>query len=142
MSCGQTQPVVLRHGIRFRHGSLFCHQASGCVNSSSAARALCGIGIAPYVATFLVNIFHLPRSYSYLANLEKSSPKSILSIYKACLFFLDPICRSISRAIFLTPSCACTQSRLSMFTNIEGVYRRHPGFCEANNTAVPCFLLV
>ncbi len=74
MSCGQTQPVVLRRGIRFRHGSLFCHQASGCVNSSSAARALCGIGIAPYVATFLVNIFHLPRSYSYLANLEKSSP--------------------------------------------------------------------
>ncbi len=74
MSCGQTQPVVLRRGIRFRHGSLFCHQASGCVNSSSAARALCGIGIAPYVATFLVNIFHLPWSYSYLANLEKSSP--------------------------------------------------------------------
>ncbi len=58
----------------FRHGSLFFHQASGCVNSSSAARALCGIGIAPYVATFLVNIFHLPLSYSYLANLEKSSP--------------------------------------------------------------------
>ncbi len=55
-------------------GSLFCHQASGRVNSSSAARALCGIGIAPYVATFLVSIFHLPRSYSYLANLEKSSP--------------------------------------------------------------------
>ncbi len=74
MSCGQTQPVVLRRGIRFRHGSLFLHQASGCVNSSSAARALCGIGIAPYVATFRVNIFHLPRSYSYLANLEKSSP--------------------------------------------------------------------
>ncbi len=74
MSYGQTQPVVLRRGIRFRHGSLFCHQASGCVNSSSAARALCGIGIAPYVATFLVNIFHLSRSYSYLANLEKSSP--------------------------------------------------------------------
>ncbi len=73
MSCGQTQPVVLRRGIRFRHGSLFCHQASGCVNSSSAARALCG-GILPYVATFLVNIFHLPLSYSYLANLEKSSP--------------------------------------------------------------------
>ncbi len=76
MSCGLTQPVVLRRGIRFRHGSLFCHQASGsgALNSSSAARALCGIGIAPYVATFLVNIFHLPRSYSYLANLEKSSP--------------------------------------------------------------------
>ncbi len=74
MSCGQTQPVVLRRGIRFRHGSLFCHQASGRVNSSSAACALCGIGIAPYVATFLVNIFHLPLSYSYLANLEKSSP--------------------------------------------------------------------
>ncbi len=36
--------------------------------------ALSGIGIVPYVATFLVNIFHLPRSYSYLANLEKSSP--------------------------------------------------------------------
>ncbi len=65
MSCGQTQPVVLRRGF---------HQASARVNSSSAARALCGIGIAPYVATFLVNIFHLPRSYSYLANLEKSSP--------------------------------------------------------------------
>ncbi len=65
MSCGQTQPVVLRRGF---------HQASGRVNSSSAARALCGIGIASYVATFLVNIFHLPRSYSYLANLEKSSP--------------------------------------------------------------------
>ncbi len=74
MSCGQTQPVVLRRGVRFRHGSLFCHQASGHVNSSSAARALCGIGIASFVATFLVNIFHLPRSYSYLANLEKSSP--------------------------------------------------------------------
>ncbi len=74
MSCGQTQPVVLQRGIRFRHGSLFCLQASRCVNSSSVARALCGIGIAPYVATFLVNIFHLPRSYSYLANLEKSSP--------------------------------------------------------------------
>ncbi len=74
MSCGQTQPVVLRRGVRFRHGSLFCHQASGRVNSSSAACALCGIGIAPYVATFLVNIFHLPLSYSYLANLEKSSP--------------------------------------------------------------------
>ncbi len=70
MSCEQTQPVVLRRGIRFRHGSLFCHQTSGCVNSSSAAHALCG-GIAPYVATFLVNIFHLLRSYSYL---EKSSP--------------------------------------------------------------------
>ncbi len=64
MSCGQTQPVVLRRGF---------HQASGRVNSSSAARALCG-GIASYVATFLVNIFHLPLSYSYLANLEKSSP--------------------------------------------------------------------
>ncbi len=74
MSCRQTQPVVLRRGNRFRHGSLFFHQASGCVNSSSAARALCGIGIAPYVATFLVNIFHLPLSNSYLANLEKSSP--------------------------------------------------------------------
>ncbi len=71
MSCGQTQPVVLRRGF---------HQASGCVNSSSAARALCGIGIASYVATFLVNIFHLPRSYSYLANLEKSSTNTHLII--------------------------------------------------------------
>ncbi len=44
-------------------------------------------------------------------------------IYKACLFLLDTICRSISRAIFLTPSCARTQPRLPMFTNIEGVYR-------------------
>ncbi len=41
------------------HGSLFRYQASGSVNSSSA-RALCGIGIAAYVATFLVGIFHLP----------------------------------------------------------------------------------
>ncbi len=29
MSCRQTQPVVLRRGVRFRHGSLFLHQASG-----------------------------------------------------------------------------------------------------------------
>ncbi len=28
MSCRQTQPVVLRRGVRFRHGSLFLHQAS------------------------------------------------------------------------------------------------------------------
>ncbi len=35
---------------------------------------------------------------------------------------LDTICRSISRAIFLTPCCA--QPRLSMLTNIEGVYWR------------------
>ncbi len=46
---------------------------------------------------------------------------SYLSI-RLCLFLLDIICRSISRAIFLTPSCARTQPRLSMFTNIEGVY--------------------
>ncbi len=65
---------MLRRGVRFRHGSLFCHQACGRVNSSSAARALCGRGITPYVATFLVNIFHLPRSYSYLASLEKALP--------------------------------------------------------------------
>ncbi len=58
MSCRQTQPVVLRRGIQFRHGSLFRHQASGCVNSLSA-RALCGIGFAAYVATFLVGIFHV-----------------------------------------------------------------------------------
>ncbi len=55
------------------HGSLFRYQASGSVNSSSA-RALCGIGIAAYVATFLVGIFHLPLSRSYLASLEKASP--------------------------------------------------------------------
>ncbi len=73
MFCRQTQPVVLRCGVRFRHGSLFRHQASRCVNSSSA-RALCGIGIAAYVATFLVGIFHLPLSRSYLASLEKASP--------------------------------------------------------------------
>ncbi len=35
--------------------------------------ALCG-GIVAYVATFLVSIFHLPLSRSYLASLEKSSP--------------------------------------------------------------------
>ncbi len=64
MSCIQT----LRHGIRLRHVSLFC------LNSSSAARALCGIGIAVYVASFLVNIFHLPLSCSFLASLEKASP--------------------------------------------------------------------
>ncbi len=68
MSCRRTQPVVLQRGVRFRHGSLLC------VNSSSAARALCGIGITAYVATFLVNIFHLPMSRSYLASLEKASP--------------------------------------------------------------------
>ncbi len=50
------------------------HQASRRVNSSSAARALCGIGIAEYVATFLVDIFHLPLSCLYLASLEKASP--------------------------------------------------------------------
>ncbi len=70
--CRQTQPVVLLR-VRFRHGSLFRHQASGCVNSSSA-RALCGIGIAAYVATFLVGIFHLPLSRLYLASWEKASP--------------------------------------------------------------------
>ncbi len=73
MSCRQTQPVVLWRSVRFRHGSLFLHQASGRVNSSSA-RALCGIGIAAFVATFLVSIFHLPPSRSYLASLEKASP--------------------------------------------------------------------
>ncbi len=57
--------LVLRHGVRFRHRSLFC------VNSSSAARALCGIGIAAYVATFLINIFHFPLYHSCL---EKASP--------------------------------------------------------------------
>ncbi len=55
------------------HGSLFRYQASGSVNSSSA-RALCGIGFAAYVATFLVGILHLPLSRSYLASLEKASP--------------------------------------------------------------------
>ncbi len=74
MSCRQTQPVVLWHGVRFRHGSLFLHLASGRVNSSSAARALCRIGIVVYVATILVNIFYLPLSCSYLASLEKASP--------------------------------------------------------------------
>ncbi len=73
MSCRQTQSVVLRRGVRFRHGSLFCHQASGRVNSSSA-RALCGIVIAVYVATLLVGILHLPPSRLYLAGLEKASP--------------------------------------------------------------------
>ncbi len=63
----------MRHGVRFRHGSLFRHQASGRVNSSSA-RALCGIGIAAYVATFLFSIFHLPLSRLYLDSLEKASP--------------------------------------------------------------------
>ncbi len=42
------------------------------VNSSSAARALCGIGIAAYVATFLVNIFHLLRSRSYFDQFGES----------------------------------------------------------------------
>ncbi len=55
------------------HGSLFRYQASRRVNPSSA-RALCGIGFAAYVATFLVGIFHLPLSRSYLASLEKASP--------------------------------------------------------------------
>ncbi len=73
MSCRQTQPVVLRRGVRFRHGSLFCYRPSGRVNSLSAALALCGIGIAAYVATFLVNIFHLPLSRLYLTSLEKAS---------------------------------------------------------------------
>ncbi len=58
--------------VRFRHGSLFFHRASGCVNSSSAARALCGIGIVAYVSTFLVSIFHLPLSHSYLASFGDS----------------------------------------------------------------------
>ncbi len=74
MSCRQTQPVGLRGGVRFRHGSLFCHQASVRVNSSSAAHALCGIGIAAYVATFLDSIFHLPLFRSYFPSLEKASP--------------------------------------------------------------------
>ncbi len=74
MSCRQTQPVVLWHSVRFRHGSPFLHRASGRVNSSSAARALCGIGIAAYVATSLVNSFHSSLSRSYLASLEKASP--------------------------------------------------------------------
>ncbi len=39
-----------------------------------SARALCGIVIAAYVATFLVDIFHLSLSRSYLASLEKASP--------------------------------------------------------------------
>ncbi len=56
MSCRQTQPVVLRRGVRFRHGSLFCHQASGRVNSSSAC-ALCGIGIVSYRH---LSCWHLP----------------------------------------------------------------------------------
>ncbi len=71
MSCRQTQPVVLRRGVQFRHGST-TKQAGG-VNSSSA-RTLCGIGIAAYVATFLVGIFYLPLSRLYLASLEKASP--------------------------------------------------------------------
>ncbi len=74
MSRRQTQPVVLRCGVRFRHGSLFRHQASGCVNSSSAARTLCGIGIAAYVATSLVGIFHLLLSRLYLTSFERASP--------------------------------------------------------------------
>ncbi len=74
MSYRQTQLLVLRRVVRFRHGSLFCHQASGRVNSSSAAHALCGIRIVAYVATFIVNIFHLPLSRSYLASLEKALP--------------------------------------------------------------------
>ncbi len=71
--CRPTQSVLLWRGARFRHGSLFCHQASGRINSSSA-RALCGIGVAAYVATFLVNVFHLPLSCSYLASLDNASP--------------------------------------------------------------------
>ncbi len=71
MSCRQTQPVVLRRGVRFRHGSLFLHQASGRVLVCTRPR---GIGIAAYVATFLVDIFHLSLSRSYLASLEKASP--------------------------------------------------------------------
>ncbi len=79
MSCRQTQPVVLWHSVRFRHGSPFLHRASVCINSSSAARTLCGIGIAPYVATSLVNIFRLQLSRSYLASLEKASPNTHLT---------------------------------------------------------------
>ncbi len=72
MSCKQTKPVVLRCGIWFRHGSPFLHKAGGHVNSSSVARALCGIGIVAYVATFLVNIFHLPLSRSYFGQFRES----------------------------------------------------------------------
>ncbi len=79
MSGRQTQPVVLRRGVRFRHGSLFRHQASGRVNSSSAARAFCGIGIVAYVATFLVNIFHLffIISGGYKREISENLPLSV-----------------------------------------------------------------
>ncbi len=52
MSCRQTQPVVLRRSVRFRHGLLLPP------SNSSSAHALCGIGIAAYVSTFLN--WHLP----------------------------------------------------------------------------------
>ncbi len=50
----RTQPTCcVRRGVRFRHGSLFRHQAT------PRLHCLCGIGIVAYVATFLVGIFHL-----------------------------------------------------------------------------------
>ncbi len=69
-------------------------KASGHVNSSSAACALCGIGIAAHVATFLVNIFHLSRSRLYLASLEKASPKTTwLEMIRYLFSFPIPIPR-------------------------------------------------
>ncbi len=71
--CRQTQPVVLdaASGLDTVHCSS-TKQAGA--SSSSSARALCGIGIAAYAATFLVDIFHLSLSRLYLASLEKASP--------------------------------------------------------------------
>ncbi len=51
-------------------GAMLWYIYIGRVNSSSAA--LCGIGIAAYVATFLVNIFHLPLSCSYFGQFGES----------------------------------------------------------------------
>ncbi len=78
MSYRQTQPVVLRISETTVTSGVddmvhcFRHQASGHVNSLSAS-ALCGIGIAGHVATFLVSIFHLQPSCLYLASLAKGS---------------------------------------------------------------------
>ncbi len=99
MSSRQTQPVVLRRSVRFRHGSLFLHQASGRVNSLSA-RALCGIGIAAYVATFLVGIFHLPLSRLYLASLEKASPIQTWPAGRLRSRELEDTCTNIDRHLY------------------------------------------
>ncbi len=64
MSCVDRFNLLwLWRSVRFIHCS-----------ATKSACALCGIGITSCVATFLVGIFHLPLSRSYLASLEKASP--------------------------------------------------------------------